>query len=168
MPRLGASYWHDRFPRSRRPAYPRYRGDTETDVVVVGAGLTGCACAYSFAASGVRVIVLEADRIGSGATAGAPGLMREDLDAPFLGASQSLGLRPSRQIWQALRRASLDFAATVRRLGIRCDLEPEDLLTLARRDPDAARKLRREYQARRDAGLDHTWLTSAAVMREAG
>jgi glycine/D-amino acid oxidase-like deaminating enzyme len=65
-----------------------------------------------------------------------------------------------------MRRASLDLGAALRRLRIRCDLAPEDLLTLAPRDPDAVKKFRREYQARRDAGLDCTWLTSSAVARE--
>lgn len=168
MPRPGqerASYWHDRFPRSRRPAYPRYRGQTQTDVVVIGGGLTGCACAASFAASGIKVIVLEADRLGAGATAGSVGLAREDFDASFLAASGSLGVRPARLLWQAMRRASLDFAAALRRLRIKCDLAPEDLLTLAPRDPDAIRKFRREYQSRRDAGFDHSWMTPAAVSR---
>ena len=62
-----APFWFDTFPKSRRPGYPKYRGATETDVVIVGGGLTGCACAASFAAAGVKVALLEADRIGAGA-----------------------------------------------------------------------------------------------------
>src|SRR5688500_16078418 len=100
MTRPGASYWHDRFPRSRRPSYPRYRGKTDADVVVVGGGLTGCACAFSFASAGVKVVVLEAARVGGGATTGGTGLLREDFDTSFLRASASLGLRPSRLMWQ--------------------------------------------------------------------
>ena len=98
---------------------------------------------------------------------GSAGLLREDFDASFLRASGTLGLRPSRLLWQAMRRASLDFAAAIRRLGIRCDLSPEDLLTVTSQDPVAVKALRRDYQARRDAGFEHTWLTAAAVAREA-
>jgi glycine/D-amino acid oxidase-like deaminating enzyme len=167
MSRLGASYWHDRVPPGRRPSYPRHRGETTADVVVVGGGLTGCACALSFASAGIKVVVLEADRVGSGATVGSTGLVREDFDASFLQASAGLGLRSSRLMWQAMRRASLDFGAALRRLRIRCDLAPQDLLTTIPREADAVKRARREYQARRDAGLDHTWMTAAAVNREA-
>jgi glycine/D-amino acid oxidase-like deaminating enzyme len=167
MTRPGASYWHTSFPRSRRPAYPRYRGHTETAVVVVGAGLTGCACALSLASAGIRTIVLEADRVGMGATVGSAGLVREDFDTSFLRAAGTLGLRPSRLLWQTMRRASLDFSAALRRLGVKCHLAPQDLLTLAARDADSGKFLRREYQARRDAGLELTWLTAQAVGREA-
>ena len=37
--------WFDRFPNSRRPSYPRLRGQLDAPVVIVGGGLTGAACA---------------------------------------------------------------------------------------------------------------------------
>jgi glycine/D-amino acid oxidase-like deaminating enzyme len=168
MARRDVPVWFDRFPKARRPSYPRLRGDTTASVVIVGGGLTGCACAWSFAAAGVKVAVLEAARVGAGATAGAPGLIREDPDTSFLETSSAHGLRAARLMWTDFRRASLDFAAALRRLGIRCDLAPEELLRLARRDGDGARRLRREYQARRDAGLDHGWVSPASLARDAG
>jgi glycine/D-amino acid oxidase-like deaminating enzyme len=167
MSRPGVSYWHDRLSRSRRPSYPRYRGKSEADVVVIGAGLAGAACAYAFASAGLKVVVLEAGHVGGGATMASAGLIREDFDTSFQVAADNLGLRSSRLLWQTMRRASLDFAAALRRLRIRCDLAPTDLLTLAPRDPDALKRLRREYQARRDAGLECTWLTALAVARTA-
>jgi glycine/D-amino acid oxidase-like deaminating enzyme len=166
MPRY-VPIWLDRFPKSRRPQYSRFRGQLETDVVIVGGGLTGCVAAASFASAGVNVVVLEADRIGVGATAGSPGLLREDFDASFQSTASAHGLRAARLMWQSMRRASLDFAASIRRLGIRCDLVAQDLLRVAPRDADAVKQLRREYDARRQAGFDHSWLTAAALSREA-
>jgi glycine/D-amino acid oxidase-like deaminating enzyme len=159
--------WLDRFPKSRRPSFPRFRGELETDVVIVGGGLTGCVCAASFAGAGVKTIVLEADRLGAGATAGSLGLIREDFDASFQASASAHGLRAARLLWQTMRRASLDFAASIRRLGIRCDLAPQDLLRVVPRDADAVKRLRREYDARRHAGFDHSWLTASALSREA-
>ncbi len=159
--------WLDRFPRSRRPSYPRFRGDLETDVVIVGGGLTGCVCAASFAVAGVKTVVLEAERVGAGATAASPGLIREDFDASFQSTAAAHGLRAARAMWQGMRRASLDFAASMRRLDIRCDLAPQDLLRVAARDAEAVKRLKREYDARRQAGFDHSWLTPAALSREA-
>ncbi|HZB26716.1 MAG TPA: FAD-dependent oxidoreductase, partial [Vicinamibacterales bacterium] len=163
MSRPGATYWHDTFPRSRRPVYSRFRGQTDADVVILGAGLTGCACALSFATAGYRVIVLEADRVGGGATAGSAGIVREDLDASFVRASAALGVRPARSMWSAVRRAALDFGAALRRLGVKCDFAPEDLLSLAMSGTDALKFLRRDYQAQRDAGFEPGWLTAASV-----
>ena len=167
MPTRHAPYWLDRFSKARRTSYPRHRGALDTSVVIVGGGLTGCVCAWSFAGAGIKVVLLEAETIGAGATAGGPGLIREDFDASFQATASSHGLRAARSLWQTMRRASLDFPAALRRSDVRCDLAAEDLLVIARRDPQLTRLLQREYQTRRDGGLDHRWLKPAVVMREA-
>lgn len=46
------------------------QGDLEADVAVIGAGLAGILTAYALQCQGKNVVVLEADRIGSGQTAG--------------------------------------------------------------------------------------------------
>lgn len=162
-----APFWYDRFPPRRRPSYPRHRTPLDTRVVIIGGGLAGCACAWAFTAAGIPVVVLEADRVGSGATAGTPGLVREDLEAGFADLSSALGLRAARAMWQAHRRAALELPAALRRLGIRCDLAQQDLLTVAAADQLATRQLRREYDARRQAGLEHRWIASPGVRRDA-
>src|SRR5215471_17449348 len=159
-------FFFDTFPRSRRPDYPQFRGDTRTRVAIVGGGLTGCACAASFAAAGVETILLEADRIGAGATAASGGLLRQDLDASFAASAQLHGLRAARHVWQGFRRASLDFGAALRRFGVRAELAPQDLILFTRDGADAARRLQRECGARRDAGVDASWQTPRAISAE--
>jgi glycine/D-amino acid oxidase-like deaminating enzyme len=161
-------FFLDRFPRTRRPDYSRHRGDIRTRVAIIGGGLTGCACAAAFAAAGIKVVVIEADRIGAGATAGSAGLLRQDLDASFHASVSAHGVRTARHVWQGFRRASLDFAAALRRLHIRADLAPQDLLYFTRDGSESARQLQREYKARRDAGLEGSWLTGRAVALDAG
>jgi glycine/D-amino acid oxidase-like deaminating enzyme len=134
-------------------------------VVIVGGGLTGCAVAEAFASARIPVILLDADRVGE-ASACETGLVREAFDTPFTGAAASHGLRAARLAWQDMRRASLELGAVLRRLRIRCDLRPEALLHIASRDPEDVKGLRREYQARRDAGLDVAWVSAAAAARE--
>jgi glycine/D-amino acid oxidase-like deaminating enzyme len=167
MPIRHVPLWLDRVPKTRRPSYPRLKGDFDTDVVVVGGGLSGCTCAWSFSMAGVQTILLEADAIGGAGTAASDGLIREDFGASFRESVQAHGLRASRAMWRALRRASLDFAAALRRLEIRCELAPCDVLTIASPGSESGRALFREYQSRRDAGLEHSWLKPAAVKREA-
>jgi gamma-glutamylputrescine oxidase len=49
-------------------ARPPLRGEIETEVAVIGAGLAGLTCALELAASGTPVVVLEAQRVGWGAS----------------------------------------------------------------------------------------------------
>jgi gamma-glutamylputrescine oxidase len=60
------------------------RGDAAADVVVIGAGVTGCACALRLAQGGASVLVVEADRVASGASGRNGG---------FASAGTGLGLR---------------------------------------------------------------------------
>ena len=113
-----------------------------------------------------KTILLEAEMVGGSGTAQSIGLVREDFDASFRDAAQIHGLRASRAMWQTMRRAALDFAAAIRRLGIRCDLAPCDFLTIARAGSETSRAFYREYQSRRDAGLEQSWVKPPAVRRE--
>lgn len=155
--RYGASPWIHQFPDSRRPDYPRAKGEIDRDVVIIGGGLAGCAAAYACAAAGVRALVVEGGRVGQNAAGRSAGLLLPDPGPGFRELSQAYGLRAARAMFQSWRRASLDAAALLRRLGVRCGLSPQDALIVAPGDDD--KLLRRELEARTAGGADATWLT---------
>jgi glycine/D-amino acid oxidase-like deaminating enzyme len=159
--RYGTSFWADRAPRTSRSPHPRFTGTHDVDVIIVGGGLAGCMTACVFARAGVPVRLLEAERIG-GQAAASLGWIPEEPGAPFRVLQEAHGLRAARRIWEASRKSAQESAAFLRRLAIRCDLERVDTVTWARtREQEAA--LRRERQARIDAGLDASWLTARAL-----
>jgi glycine/D-amino acid oxidase-like deaminating enzyme len=153
--RYGSSPWIHELPSSRIPVYPRYRGDRAADVVIVGGGATGCAVAYACAAAGLDTLVLEAERIGQGGTGRGAGLLAPDPGPSFRDIAAAHGLRDARRAFEAWRRGAIEGAALLRRLRIYCQLAPRDALLVARGDEERA--LRREFDARRDAGLEPAW-----------
>lgn len=134
--------------------------------MIVGGGLTGCATAYAFAAAGVKTVLLEADKLATEGTGRSSGLLRADPAASFRETATAYGLRDARTLWQGTRRASLEMAAALRRLSIRCDPARLDAITFARASRDGERPLRREYDAERDAGLEVSWINAKALARE--
>jgi glycine/D-amino acid oxidase-like deaminating enzyme len=160
--RYGVSPWVHQFPESRRPDYPRLKGDLAVDVVILGAGLTGCATAWACASAGLKTVVLEADRVGAGASGRSAGLLLPEPGPMFRDVVQAHGLRAARQVFGAWRRASLDAAATLKRLNIRCGLQPIVSVTSATAG-ETGRVLRREHDARESAGIPVSWLTSAQL-----
>lgn len=162
MTKYGVSPWIDQFPKSRVPDYPRQRGAMQVDVAIVGGGLTGCVTAYAFAAAGAKVVLLEADRIGRGASGSAAGWIADEPGVPFTRLVNAVGRRPAQAAWQAWRRAALDFAALLRRLDIKCALEPHAAVTVAT-TPEQVERAKREQKARRDAGIDALLLTARAI-----
>ena len=54
----------------------------------------------------------------------ATGWISDDPGASFVDVEKIMGMRRARHAWHAWRRAALDFAALLRRLDVKCDLEP--------------------------------------------
>ena len=163
----GRSPWVDRFPKSRVPAFPRYKGDSDIDVAIIGGGLTGCATAYAFAAAGVRVSLFEAERVGQGSSAASSGWMTEEPSARFSDVDKALGRRAARHAWSAWRRAALDFTALIRRLDLKCHLESRSGLLVAR-TPEQAALLVREQKLRSEAGVESTVVPARSIGAIAG
>lgn len=71
---------------------------SKIDVIIVGAGIVGCACADALAAAGLQVTVLESGAIGGGATAAGMGhlVVMDDNAAELALTSRSL------QLWREL------------------------------------------------------------------
>ena len=64
--RYPASYYAHATPELA--AFAPAKGDIRTDVCIVGAGFTGLSAAYHLAQKGYKVTVLEAQRVGFGAS----------------------------------------------------------------------------------------------------
>jgi glycine/D-amino acid oxidase-like deaminating enzyme len=164
--RYGLPLWLANVPTTKRPSFPRFKASdvVETDVVVVGGGLTGAMCAYLFAHAGAKVILLEKDRVGQ-QSAGSLGWAPEVPGMSFRAMQNAYGLRAARRVWDATRRASLDAATLLKRLGIRADVERTDTAFFTR-DTEQERALRRGYQALEDAGLEAVWLKGKRASAE--
>jgi glycine/D-amino acid oxidase-like deaminating enzyme len=167
MTKYGRSPWLDAVAKKRVPAYPGQRGSQQTSVVIVGGGLTGCATAYAFAASGVNVVLVEAGQVGHGSTGSATGWVGGDPGPTFVDLEKALGRAAARQALQAWRRAGLDFAALLRRLDIKCGLTAQAAAIVAT-NPDQAVRLKRDHKARRDASVDAPLLGPRVVKNELG
>ena len=162
--RYGVAPWLDGAARKAKATYPALAERLEAPIAIIGGGLTGAATAYACAAAGLRVVLLEADRIGLGASGRGPGLILQTPPVGFVETEALHGRRAARAIWATWRRAALDLSATVRRLKMRTGLTAADALSWAR-TVDASKPLHGERAARRAAGFEGTWLTGRALAR---
>jgi len=71
----------------------------ETDVAVVGAGITGLSAALELDRAGIGRVVLERHEIGSGASSRNAGFLMRGLAENYLLASEQFGRERAREIW---------------------------------------------------------------------
>lgn len=159
--RVGVPLWLSRAPAAKR-RYPVLRGQATADVAVVGGGMTGAAIAEAFADAGVKVVVVESKLVGRGSTAASTALLMNESDKGFLYLRRRYGDARAQRLWALSRSSVRGLVATVRRLGIDCDLTECDTVHFANR-PERVADLFTEYQRRCDAGIAATWLDPAAL-----
>jgi glycine/D-amino acid oxidase-like deaminating enzyme len=168
VPRLrhGHSLWLDQTQQATR-TYPKYRGVLRADVVIIGGGITGAICADLFSDAGIGVALLESKVVARGSTAASTALLMQEPDRDFSELTRRLGRSAARDIWIALQRATRDLARRIRRLRIDCELRPRDSVYYTL-DPKKVRALRKEFEARKRAGLPGRWLSAADLHKETG
>ncbi|MEM8653582.1 MAG: FAD-binding oxidoreductase [Pseudomonadota bacterium] len=116
---------------------PPLRGDVQADVCIVGAGYTGLSAALHLSQAGQRVVVLEAQRAGFGASGRNGGQLGtgQRVDQPSL--EKMVGRDHARHLWDLGREATDLVRDLIDEHGIDCFYRPGVAWT-AERDADVA------------------------------
>jgi gamma-glutamylputrescine oxidase len=102
--------------------YPSLEGDRQADVCVIGGGFTGLSAALNLAELGLDVVLLEAERIGFGASGRCGGLVGSGQRKDVLETEQLFGVERSRQLWDFAEDAKKEIRERVEKHEIACDL----------------------------------------------
>src|SRR5579863_5867937 len=100
---------------------PPLAGNTTADVCVVGGGIAGCSAALTLAERGYRVVLLEAQRVGWGASGRSGGQVMPGLAVEQAALEQEIGLADARLVWQVSLEGLQWLKARIRRHAIDCD-----------------------------------------------
>ena len=165
--RYGVSPWLERVAANKRPVHPPFKGNEHVPLVIIGGGLAGVMTAYACAAAGSKVVLLEADRLGSGGSGRSNGVCAGEAGLSFLDLEAADGRKTARAHAEHARKAVMDLAATVKRLGFKADFEVLDALRIV---PAGwpVKDLQNEVEARRAAGLDVAWQGAVAATKSSG
>jgi gamma-glutamylputrescine oxidase len=102
--------------------FPPLEGTTKADVCVVGAGYTGLSAALHLAQAGLDVVVLEAQRVGWGASGRNGGQMIIGFPCGMQRLKGVMGQERAKVMFDASREAVQDIRGLMRDNAIDCDL----------------------------------------------
>lgn len=107
---------------TRPPPAPALAGSVEADVCVVGGGIAGCSTALHLAERGYRVVLLEAGRIGSGASGRSGAQLIPGYACGQARLVAQLGPAEARRLWDVTLEGLDLLRERVARHAIDCDL----------------------------------------------
>ena len=146
------------------PAHPPLAGRVSADVCIIGGGYTGLSALLHLAERGYRAVLLEAARVGAGASGRNGGQLGsgQRLGQPAL--ERMVGRERARLLWQLGEEAKALVKGLIARHAIACDLRP-GVLHAAHKPAHAAALEREAAHLERHYGYPHArYLARAEVM----
>lgn len=153
-------------------AYPSLSRDTETDVVVIGAGVTGLTAARALHQAGRRVIVLDRQAMARGETGNTTAHLTAFIDVPLLELVKAYGEATARSIWEAGVAAQAYIEQAVHDEQIDCEFERcEGYVLGALDEQETAREgveFASEATVARDLGFDAHYTDAVPIFNRPG
>ncbi|WP_337269216.1 NAD(P)/FAD-dependent oxidoreductase [Oryzifoliimicrobium ureilyticus] len=160
------SYWHDTAPRFAGAAQGPVHG--HYDVAVIGGGFTGLAAARQLAKAGAKVIVLEAEHVGFGASGRNGGHLNNGLAHSYLAAKSELGKERAIALYKSLDDSIDTIESIIAEEGINCNFRRAGKLKLASK-PKHFEALVRNFEAlHRECDPETALMTPEDLKSEVG
>ncbi len=157
-------YWSD---SASFPRFARLDADTEADVLVVGAGITGLTAAYGLASAGRSIVVIDRGRCASVDTGHTSAHLTMVTDTRLSELAGQLGRSHAQAVWDAGLAAIARIDEIVRRHEIDCAFDwVEGYLHLPPGDAGSGdvESLRRDAELAAELGFDATFVDQAPLV----
>ncbi|WP_025949219.1 FAD-dependent oxidoreductase [Geobacillus thermocatenulatus] len=156
LPSTVEPYWRDSVSL---PSFPKLDADISVDVAVIGGGISGITTAYLLATQGVRVALLEADRLLNGTTGHTTAKITAQHDLVYDEFLNHFGAEKARHYYDACMDALQFIRRTIEEQQIDCDFCEQDAY-LYTTSSSSFQKLVKEWEAYERLGIDGAFVES--------
>ncbi|MEQ1888000.1 MAG: FAD-binding oxidoreductase [Alphaproteobacteria bacterium] len=157
-----SSYYLDSLGAPAR--HPQLAGAMTCDACIVGGGYTGLSAALHLAEAGYKVVVLEGERIGWGASGRNGGQVINGFARDMPNLARLVGRTEARKLWRLSLEATQMVRGRIARHGMDAEYKPGYLLAAARPAHMAALRTEQDYLA--GLGYTQTQLLDRAEVRQ--
>lgn len=146
--------------------YSRLLKDTSTEVVVLGAGISGALAAYALQSAGMQCLLVDARVAGMGSTCASTSLLQYELDLPLHKLIKQIGFEKANRVWQ-LNSEAIDHLEKISEVVGNKDFSRTGSLLFAAKYAHLP-KLRAEFIARKEANFKVRLLTENEIGEQYG
>jgi glycine/D-amino acid oxidase-like deaminating enzyme len=147
--------------------YPMLNKSISTDVIVVGAGITGALISHALMEEGYKTVLIDSKDIGQGSTSATTSMLQYEIDEPLHKLSEMIGESSAATCYQAGIDAIQTLEKLVKKHSFDCDFESKASLYIAH-NLKAEKELKQEFELRKKYKLGVRWLTEKAILKDYG
>ena len=148
------------FPNS----YPSLQKSISSEVLVVGAGITGALIAYQLLKEGKKVIMVDRRDVCNGSTAASTSILQYEIDVPLHKLIEQVGLTCAVTSYKDCEKAIVEIKKISEKIGSKCGYltQKSVYFTSSKKDMDF---LKKEFEARKENGFKVKWLSKEDCLK---
>lgn len=159
--RSNEPYWLIR--NAFRESYPSLNKSIETDILVIGSGITGALIAWQLIQEGKEVVLVDRRDVCNGSSAVSTALLQYEVDVPLHQLIDQRGVETAVSSYKHCEKAIYDLKKIVDKIQSKCHFEFKKSIyfTSARKD---IKMLETEFHSRKEYGFSVKWLDEVALL----
>ncbi|MCI8397139.1 MAG: FAD-binding oxidoreductase [Clostridia bacterium] len=122
------------------------REDQETEVCIIGGGITGISIAYELTKRGKKVIILEKDKLAEKATGNTTAKITSQHDLIYDYLVENYGIKYAKKYYNSNQEAIKNIEEIIKSENIECDFEKQDAYVFTQ-DAKKVEEIQKEIKA---------------------
>ncbi|HZX21459.1 MAG TPA: FAD-dependent oxidoreductase [Clostridia bacterium] len=149
------SYW---IASTDTTDYPALENDVTVDVAIVGGGITGLITGCLLKKAGLKVAIMEADRIAQGTSGHTTAKITSQHGLIYDKIATQIGMKKAKRYAQSNEKAIKLIAKIIEKINIDCDFEWQDAYVYTQSD-NYVEKIKKEVEIAQCLGIKASYVT---------
>ncbi|WDF47061.1 FAD-binding oxidoreductase [Chryseobacterium sp. KACC 21268] len=146
-------------------SYPSLRENIETEILIIGGGITGSFLAHQMIKDGFETVLVDRREIGNGSTSATTSMLQYEIDVPLFELSEMIGKEGAEKAYWACYDSIDTLGKVAKQIKSECGFKKKESLYFAAFKKDVP-NLKKEFEARKAAKFPVKWLSSEEISKQ--
>ncbi|TDE55099.1 NAD(P)/FAD-dependent oxidoreductase [Flavobacterium sp. GT3P67] len=146
-------------------SYPSLRENLDTEILIIGGGITGSLIAHQCIKDGYKTILMDRREIGHGSTSATTSMLQYEIDIPLYQLIDLIGKKAAVECYWACYKSIDDLKKIAQLIKSDCGFKKKESLYFAALKKDVS-WLKKEFEARKKIGIPVKWMEAEEIYKK--
>lgn len=146
-------------------SYPSLKENIETEILIVGGGITGSLIAHQCIKDGYKTVLIDRREVCNGSTSATTSMLQYEIDVPLYELSEMIGKEAAEKSYWACYQSIGDLGKVCKEVKSSSGFKKKKSLYFAALKKDVP-WLKKEFEARKEAKFPVKWLEAEEIKKE--